>query len=79
MKETTTVFNLRSKTMFTRKHYQAIAEIIKKRIGDGFTGTDYDEGWNDAIRGIVPNLADYFKQDNSRFNRGKFLAACGID
>lgn len=72
--------------MFTRQHYKAIAEIINTRIGDGFTRTDYDEGWNDAIRGIAPVLADYFEQDNMsvrlsrpNFDRQKFIDACGVE
>lgn len=64
--------------MFTKKHYKAIAEIIENRVGDGFTGEDYDRGWHDAAKSIAAMLADYFAKDNSRFNRERFLTACGL-
>ncbi len=59
--------------MFTRQHYKAIAEIVRDRTFD-YHGRDY----------IFPallayDLVDYFIKDNPRFDRDKFLAACGIE
>lgn len=57
--------------MFTKQHYEAIAEIIHSRT----------ISWEVAeeIRYIAIDLADYFQRDNPRFNRGRFLAACGME
>ena len=50
--------------MFTKKHYEAIANIINHH--------------EDKISkySLTRELADLFDQDNERFNREKFLVAC---
>lgn len=61
----------------TRKHYRAIAKIIKQEyVFDDDAAAVYSRP---AIADIADRLADYFKQDNSRFDRQKFLDACGIN
>jgi len=62
--------------MFTKQHYKTIAEIIKKEI----------DHWEKkeprvqiALTEISHNLADYFSGDNPRFDRNKFMDACGAD
>jgi hypothetical protein len=47
----------------TRKHYEKIAKAISK-------GTD--------IVVLVEILMDIFEEDNPRFDRDKFLIACGL-
>lgn len=50
----------------TRKHYEAIAAIL----------------FNHYCRHnktLIEQLADYFEQDNPKFQRTRFLAACGIE
>ena len=59
--------------------FKKIAEIINERVGDGFTGEDYDRGWHDAIEGVVERLADHFRSENPFFDRQAFLKACGLD
>ena len=63
--------------MFTRQHYKAIAEIIReqKEHVRVFTGHMMAEA---ACKDIAAQLADYFAKDNPRFDREKFLNACGI-
>jgi len=63
--------------MFTRQHYKAIAEIIKTHKHDLIVtySTEYKGGKN----AVVTNLADYFTKDNPRFNKDKFLIACGLE
>lgn len=63
--------------MFT-KNYEAIAEIIKSEYTclDN-TGKDDTEA-KLACKGIAIKLADYFEWDNLRFDRDKFIAACGV-
>ncbi len=56
----------------TKKHYQAIAVILlhhKKCIDSGF----------EPKQTIAHDLADYFTTDNPRFDRSRFLEACGIE
>lgn len=60
--------------MFTRQHYKAIAEIVKL-----CSGPDIHHGYQTThTADLVDGLADYFAQDNPRFDRAKFRAACGI-
>lgn len=75
----------RQVTMFTKKHYKAIAEIIKSEYMryDGTGENDY-EG-KDTVGCIAGKLADYFEQNNPRcektntgFNRNRFMKACGL-
>lgn len=62
--------------MFTRQHYKAIAEIIKaqKDLTGVFAGKQFAA---QKIDDIATGLADYFAKDNPRFDRDKFLQACG--
>lgn len=52
-----------NESTFTRRHYIAIANIIKNSL-------DKNE--------IAMLMADMFKQDNPAFDRMKFLTACGV-
>jgi len=47
---------------FTRQHYKAIADILQSILAD------YD---------TCCKFADYFATDNERFDRDRFLEACG--
>ena len=71
--------------MLTKKDFKAVAEIINAAREDDFIGEnfkssceDFDLGWDRACRGIVPRLADYFTTDNPRFDRSRFMRACGL-
>jgi len=52
----------------TRKHFKAIAEIIRPFFCPQ----------SDIKRIFCENLADYFATENERFDRNKFLKACGV-
>lgn len=54
----------------SRKHYEAVAESI--RIAT------VDHGVSDSIRDIGDDLANMFAEDNPRFDRQRFLDACGL-
>jgi len=58
-----------------KKHYEAIASIIlfEKRRPLG-----HDE-WHKIPEYISKALADYFEQDNPKFNRARFLEDCGVE
>lgn len=64
----------------TKKDYQAIAAIFVKYDSDPESDTDaFDAGHTTAVRDIAWQLCEVFKRDNPRFNRERFLAACGIE
>lgn len=48
----------------TKKHYEAIASAIK---------TSHN------LETATKKLADYFSTDNPKFDRTRFLQACGIE
>lgn len=52
----------------TRKDYKLIAEVIAVSWF----------GSADLKLDLVNNLADKLEQDNPRFNRARFLTACGV-
>lgn len=55
----------------TKKHYEAIAKIFAHH------STEYASC--EAYKVITCKLlADYFAQDNPKFNRDRFLTACGV-
>lgn len=56
-------------TVLSRKYYRAIAEIVKRQIEDEI---------EDAAILIAYDLADYFTQNNPRFDRERFLEDCGL-
>lgn len=61
----------------TKKDYVAIARIIKQGLKVNekpYSSTPL----NDVVNGIVVALADYCQCDNPRFDRSKFVAACGF-
>jgi hypothetical protein len=63
----------------TRKDYQAIAILIKATIAPD--SHDFDEAEPtllERITALAKGMADYMASENERFNRVKFLKACGI-
>ncbi len=67
--------------MFTRKHYKAVAEIIRRNQTRLRTAdvVNCNNGLPCLHPDVVAGLADYFAQDDPRFDREKFLAACEIE
>lgn len=62
--------------MMTQKQFIAIAAAVKASrdmFGDAEEGTAYDYVLND----VTTRLADVCEGENERFDREKFLAACG--
>jgi hypothetical protein len=56
--------------MMTRKDYVKTAEILKS-----FSNEIYPAVFED----MVDLFADYFLNDNERFDRERFETACGLD
>ena len=67
----------------TRKDYIAFAAMLKTERGAHFDSVPYDQmtewqnGTYDQWNTIALNLAGVLAQDNPRFDRARFLAACG--
>lgn len=61
--------------MLSKRHYVAIAEVVKNCLDDPYQA---DECSQTAIESVASALASYFAADNPRFDRARFLAACGV-
>ena len=67
------------KTM-RKKDYLLIARVIHGRVLEiKRTRTDCYEIINSIIYWIVNDLANKFVNDNPKFDRQKFIKACGLD
>jgi hypothetical protein len=65
--------------MFTRQHYKAIAEIIDGVCLMGYEPQGGEQDGADIAKSqIGKDLANYFIKDNPRFDRERFLTACGL-
>jgi hypothetical protein len=56
----------------TRKHFEAIARIMRDHTPVQGEAVDITH------RDTVDALADYFATENPNFDRGRFVAACGL-
>lgn len=59
--------------MLTRKHHKAIASIIKNNYEVSTPPIKF------VLRDMTDQIAQYFAADNPRFDRAKFVDACGLD
>jgi len=57
----------------TRKHYVAIAGVLKSTRPAEHWDANKREQWTLDVRAI----ADVLAQDNARFDRARFIKACG--
>lgn len=62
----------------TRKDYVAIAAAVRDSLEHQAITIDYREGWNAAASSIAHRLADTLALGNERFDRERFLRACGV-
>ena|SRR3990167_10242325 len=58
----------------TKKDYELIAGVINIRIDNSASSDEYT-----GVADTALYLADEFEKDNPRFNRNKFLQACGVE
>jgi hypothetical protein len=61
----------------TRKDYVMIAEVIKTQIELSLKFGEDDARY--GAENIAQDLATKLGEDNPRFDRGRFLAACGVN
>ena len=62
----------------SRKNYEAVAAIVAGEALDPPIADAWDRGYESAREGIAVSLANYFARDNERFDRARFLNACGV-
>lgn len=68
----------------SRKHYEAVAEIVADQsayfadLSKHPANADLVIGGQRATSEIATALASYFAADNERFDRARFLKACGV-
>lgn len=66
--------------MFAKQHHKAIAEIIKTTAFWLSHGPERIDRYRVILpESLANNLADYFTQDNPRFDRTRFLTACRLE
>jgi hypothetical protein len=69
----------------TKKHFERVARVLAKRVAhaEDLAG----QGGHFALMGdtkkgeiwqVANALADSFAEDNERFDKAKFMAACGL-
>jgi hypothetical protein len=57
----------------TKKHFITISARIKSRLQ-----TETSEEVKGGVRLVALDLANQFLSENPRFDKGRFLAACGL-
>ena len=58
----------------TKKHYEALARILSSQMCDAEMET-----CQHTVRLITRDIADYLATENPRFDRSRFLKACGLE
>lgn len=62
----------------TRKDYVLIAAALRDTLLINCPTTEYLAGAQAAYASVTGRVADAMAKDNPRFQRGKFLVACGV-
>ena len=62
--------------MLTRKVFEQVAGSVKKSVDKA--GETKDLKLRDFAYDMAVELADYFQKENPRFDRDRFLDACGL-
>jgi len=69
--------------MMTKKHYVAIAKTMAALRAaycpENRPGHNIDAGYRQATTDVSEELATYFASENPRFDRARFLTACGLE
>ncbi len=61
----------------TRKDFEAVAQEIR-HVRIGFKSNYANDRSRMVLDALADNLANVFSEDNPRFDRAKFLLACGV-
>lgn len=60
----------------TKQHFERIAYIMNMNVPSKDADDYEDDMYQHGL--ICGNLADYFATDNPKFDRARFLQACGV-
>ena len=60
---------------FAKRHYITVAEIIRSYMDRSDALTLFDAAYQQTVASMFANV---FEHDNPRFNRERFLSACGV-
>ena len=65
--------------MFSKKHYEFLASFLayERSVSTG-KNWDTDQQRTATIDGLARLLARRLEQDNTKFNRSRFLEACDV-
>lgn len=65
----------------TKKDYELIARVFKGELHawDNAPDSKFKENAIEVIRALSQIMAGYLATDNPRFDRDRFLEACGLD
>ncbi len=61
--------------MFSQRHYEAVAAIVARH----YNAYTLDYAARAAVRVLAEDMLHLFAGDNPRFNRDRFLQACGLE
>lgn len=59
--------------MFTRRHYDALASLCYSQLRDA------DSETRAYYAAFIKTVAQFLARDNSRFDKPRFLRACGLE
>jgi hypothetical protein len=59
--------------MFSKRHYEAIAKVIKEHSEDILTKT-----YGHHMQLLILDLVEMLERDNPNFDRVRFIEACGL-
>lgn len=63
----------------TKKDYVALASIIRNNLAIFSSSEGGYEGERHAIKEVAGDLSAVLEKDTPRFDRSRFLKACGIE
>lgn len=63
-------------SMFAKRHYKAIGETVREAIAQAIPVDGHVCSYAGEV--AAARLADLFAQDSNRFDRTRFLKACGL-
>lgn len=62
----------------TKKDYELIAKVFADNTFSPDSTIDFDAGYDAGRKHLAESLAYAFEDENPRFNRERFLTACGL-
>ena len=65
--------------MPSKKHFEAIAKIVRDAKTDLKSAPNATVARDEVHAMIAEDLSEYFASQNPRFDRSRFLKACGLE